>query len=285
VKGGKNITFAHNTVVGDLPSLAYALRVNREGSNPVNQNVFFYNNIWSDPTGTLGAEGSDPGRNDFSDGSPVEVNNLILDNNLYWNGGATIPAGDQVDPKIDDTRRTVANPLLNTNHAAIILPRWNGTSFAGGSATIRQEFERLVKLYGSIPPGSPAVGRADADFAPDDDILGRARSATPDLGAFEKRLSLSGDSGLTTIRLTWPDPQEAAAASLAITYTTGSTTLVDTGIPTLTRAYTLTGLSAYSLYTVTLTARSAGDAILAESDPIVLLTTDRRAYLPLTLKN
>lgn len=284
VKGGRNITFANNTVVGDLPALAYAFRVNREGANPVNQDVFFYNNIWSDPTGTLGAEGSDPGRNDFSDGLPAEVDNLVLDNNLYWNGGAAIPAGDQVDPKVDDARRTVANPLLNTNQSSVTLPRWNGSSFASGNATIRQEFERLVNVYGAIPAASPANGKADLAFAPADDILGRLRGASPDLGAFERQWPLSGSSGQTTIWLSWGDPQEPGAASLAISYTTGTTALSVTGLPTVTRAYTLTGLTAYSLYTVTLTARSAGDAILAESNALVLLTTDLRRYLPFVSK-
>jgi hypothetical protein len=285
VKGGRNITFTNNTVVGDLPALAYAFRINQEGSNPVNENIYFYNNIWADPTGTLGAEGGDPSRNDFSDGSPAEVDNLVLDNNLYWNGGATIPAGDQVDPKIDDARRTIANPLLNTNQASIVLPRWNGSAFASGSTTIRQEFERLVNLYGAIPNASPARGRADPAFAPTDDILGRPRGADPDLGAFERRLSLSGASGLATIWLMWPDPQEPGAASLAITYTSGTTALAVGSIPTTTREYTLTGLSSYTLYTVTLTARGPAGELLAESDPLVLLTTDRRVYLPIVLKS
>jgi hypothetical protein len=283
VKGGKNITFTNNTVVGDLPALAYALRINREGSNPVNQNIVFRNNIWADPTGTMGAEAGG-GTNEFSDGDPSESTNLILDNNLYWNGGAAIPPGDLVSPLIHDARRTVANPLLNFNHASVVLPRWNGSAFASGNATIRQEFERLVNLYATIPTNSPAIGEADPAFAPADDILGRSRGAAPDLGAFERTWSLAGSSGATSIWLTWGDPQEPGAASLAITYTTGTTSLAVGGIPTTTRAYTLTGLSSYTLYTVTLTARNAGNAILAETNPIVLLTTNLHTYLPIILK-
>ncbi len=66
-----------------------------------------------------------------------------------------------------------------------MLPRWNGTAFPSGSATIRQEFERLVALYGAIGVGSPAVGQADPASSPPDDILGRMRDASPDLGAYE----------------------------------------------------------------------------------------------------
>lgn len=183
VKGGRDITFRANTVVGDLPSLAYACRVNREGSNPVNENVAFRNNVWSDPAGTMGAEAAG-GTNEFSDGTPAEVTGLVLDRNLYWNGGAAIPPGDLVSPLVDDAHAVVADPQL-PGQAGIVLPRWNGTAFASGSATIRQEFERLVALYGSIGAGSPAVGQADAASMPPDDILGRPRDASPDLGAYE----------------------------------------------------------------------------------------------------
>jgi hypothetical protein len=184
-KGAQGVLFRHNTVAGDLPSLAYAMRVNREGSNPVNQDLSFLNNIWSDPTGTMGAEQAG-GTNEFADGDPSEAANLRLDRNLYWNGGQPIPPGDLVSPLVHDARRIVANPALPAQ-VAIVLPRWNGSAFPSGSATIRQEFERLVGLYGALPGGSPAIDQADAGAAPADDILGRPRTAGtgPDLGAWE----------------------------------------------------------------------------------------------------
>jgi hypothetical protein len=284
VSGGRDITFVNNTVVGDLPSAAYAFRITQKGSNPRNQNLFFYNNIWSDPTGTMGADSSGA-PNDFSDGDPAEVMNLILDNNLYWNGGAAIPAGDQVHPLTDDAHRVVADPRLNTDQAAVVLPRWNGSAFRSGSASIRQEFQRLVELYGQIPVNSPAAGRANPSFAPAEDILKRSRLASPSLGAYQWGITLAGYSDLTTIWLNWSDARVPNAASLAISYTTAAASQLVTGIPTPTQAYTLTGLLPYSLYAITLTVRDAGNAILTQSNTLNMLTTDRHAYLPIVLRN
>ena len=190
VSGAKNVTFAHNTVAGGLPSSAYAFQIDIKDLNPENQNIYFYNNLWSDPTGTMGANlaGSD---NEFSDGSPADTNNLVLDNNLYWNGAAPIPPGELVSPLVDDAHRVVGDPRLASNVTTTILPRWTGSAFLSGNQSIRQEFVRLVILYGAIAPSSPAVGRANPDYSPIDDILGRIRSAPSDLGAYESNPSLS----------------------------------------------------------------------------------------------
>jgi hypothetical protein len=228
VKGGQDITFRANTVVGNLPSLAYACRVNREGSNPVNENVTLSGNIWSDPTGTMGAE-SGGGTNDFSDGSPSEATGLVLDGNLYWNGGAAIPPGDLVSPLTDDANALVADPQLPAQ-AGIVLPRWNGTAFVSGSATIREEFERLVALYGAIGGASPAAGAADPAFTPHDDVLGRNRDASPDLGAYEANAPAglaiapaSGPSaGGTGVAITGAGFQAAATAAIGGASATGA---------------------------------------------------------------
>jgi hypothetical protein len=189
VKGGKDVTFRHNTVVGDLPALAYAMRLNQEDLNPPNENIRFYGNIWSDPTGTMGAT-SPMGSNDFSDTPIGETASFALDGNLYWNGGAALPydAGELINTT-DDAQALIANPLL-PDLGSVVLPRWVSASgeFADGSATIREAFVRLVTSFGALPGGSPALDAAGPANAPVEDILGRSRAGTgdPDMGAYER---------------------------------------------------------------------------------------------------
>jgi len=187
VKGAAGITFRHNTVVGDLPSLAFAFRLNQEPGNLPNANIRFHNNVWSDPTGTM---------QDFSDtpmpGAP-ETSSFVLDRNLYWNGvGNAIPAdfvNDLINYTNDANGLVMMDPQLPAQ-GAIALPRWNpGTGlFGDGSTTIRAAFVNLVNLYGVPAAGSPVIGAADPANAPADDILGNARSSAgaPDIGAVER---------------------------------------------------------------------------------------------------
>lgn len=184
VKGGRDITFRNNTVAGDLPALAFAMRLNQEGSNPVNDNVFFYNNIWSDPTGTMGA--SFGGSNDFSDTPPGETSTFELDNNLYWNGGAALPEdpGETINPS-DDNAAIEGDPLLG-GQGSLIVPHYDpATGFADGSSSIREAFVRLGTLYGTPGGGSAAFDQANAAESPVDDLFGRARVGATDVGAVE----------------------------------------------------------------------------------------------------
>lgn len=283
VGGGRNVTFNNNTVVGDSPGIAYAMDVYMNGSNPRNENITFYNNIWADPTGTMGAvEPGDRGR--FSKGERSEVQNLVLDGNLYWNGGQTLPGGQLVAPDSDDAHRLVANPGLNSNQGSIVLPRLDQAASLGGGRTIRDEFVRLVEQYGAIPGNSPAVNSAVPSRAPGHDILGRARSGAPDMGAYEgSSVVLTGTAGETTLSLQWTISIEGAA-DLVIEYSSPAG-VERVQLPATATSHTLTGLPLYTVYRVTLLVRDAEGQTLARSNTITLLTTDIHHYLPHVGKN
>ncbi len=147
VQGGREIVFSHNTIVGDLPSRSFAMRLIASDSNPDNENIQLYNNIWSDPTGTMGAEALLDA--DFAE-APVDQNTSVtLDNNLFWNGSSPIPPDiGQFITFTDDVNRIVDDPLLGSQ-ADLVVPHWDGNVFEDESTTIQEAFERLVTLYGT----------------------------------------------------------------------------------------------------------------------------------------
>lgn len=178
IKGGRDITFRHNTVVGDMPGAAFAFRFNQEGANPTNDNIDLYNNIWSDPTGSMG---------DFSDTPTGETTTFNLDNNLYWNGGQAIPSeGADLINVGDDDARVEQDPRLPaiTNLTA---PTWNESTkqFADGSGDICAAFDSLVTRFATPGATSPAIDSARTDQSPQTDILGNTRSGATSIGALE----------------------------------------------------------------------------------------------------
>jgi hypothetical protein len=166
------------------------MRLNTEGANPPNENTHFYNNIWSDPTGTMGAE--NPSRpNDFSDTPPDDTLSFTLSNNLYWNGSEPMPSdSNELINYNDDPHAVVDDPLL-PDQAGMVMPRWDPITnqFAGGSTSIRQAFENLVFMYGVLDRKSPAINAAEAKYSSSEDILGNARpsGSDADMGACEYR--------------------------------------------------------------------------------------------------
>jgi len=179
LKGVANITVRANTITGDFQNSRHGARIGSEGSNPASEDIFFYNNIFSDPLGTMD--------NEFVNGyNSFVLSSFEINNNLYWNNGNSLPSSGILTP-VDDTRALEANPLLETDQSGIVLPVWDAqnSSFLSGSTTIRKEFERLVNNYGAIPSDSPARDSADPSNMPPDDILGTTRDVNPDIGAFE----------------------------------------------------------------------------------------------------
>jgi hypothetical protein len=183
VRGAQDVQFINNTTVGDLPSKWYAYRVFLGDDNPPNKDIVFANNIWSDPTGTMSDEGRGR-RRGVARNNPNETVGLLHVSNLFWNGGKEIPPGRILSPLVEDEGRLVADPGLESDHSDVRLPYWDGERFPSGSASIRQEFLRLVESYGAIPETSPAVDAGDPALAPVDDIRGRRRGV-PDIGAYE----------------------------------------------------------------------------------------------------
>lgn len=181
VHGGRNVTFRANTVAGNLPASAFAAQLVRDSGVAANESVRFFNNIWSDPTGSMG---------NFASGARSTVTGLQNRNNLYWNGGAPIPEQGEALSWRTDPAALIGDPLLPAQRE-INLPVWDAQThrFGGRAATLREAFEALAE-YARPADGSPAIDHATGDQAPLIDLLGRPRGV-PDIGALENH-PLSG---------------------------------------------------------------------------------------------
>nr|MBX2847409.1 hypothetical protein [Acidiferrobacterales bacterium] len=183
VQGSNDITFRFNTVVGDLPARNFAARLLALGSNQNNRNIELSNNIWADPTGSMGTEGF-IGADVFE--SPIGSNDSVLiDNNLYFNGANAIPTDASQDVSVaDDQNAIFANPQLPTQ-TNLVLPTYNGVSFNGGFNTIREVFVGLAISYAKPTQTSAAINQASSGSVPVDDLLGSIRRGSPNIGAFQ----------------------------------------------------------------------------------------------------
>ena len=187
VKGARDINFFNNTISGDLPSNAFAVRITREQKNKKPTNINLYNNIWSDPTGTMG-QGNHEDNLDFSDTLFYQLSEFSLSNNLYWNNGEPLPYSllDKINPSVDN-EQVISNPHLGDT-TELISPVWNKKtqSFDDGSFEIREVFLRLVNFYG-IPEFNYNKREANVNKTlhfPKSDILGKERTMPHTIGAY-----------------------------------------------------------------------------------------------------
>lgn len=172
VKGSRDITFRHNTLIGDLPGNAFATRLNREPGNQQIENIRFRHNIFADPTGSM---------NDFSDTLTADLSSArpsSLLRNLYWNDGNAMPFDGTDALNISgDTSRIEQNPLL-PNPTAIQTPHWlpANSQFQGGFTTIAEAFQYFAEQFGMPPQGSPVIASAiEVTDTPTTDLLGNPR--------------------------------------------------------------------------------------------------------------
>ena len=184
-KGGlKNVTTRANTITGQPEIIgfgAYSVICLNIGKNPKQESIHFANNLFCDNLG----EGK---RFSSSNGDCFEEGKLFASNNLYWTDGGIFrdEPNDTFTAK-RDANAVLGDPKLPDVPERILLPRFDCSvgQFPSGNTTIRQEFERLVKSYAVPGKGSAAIGQANPENMPKNDILGRPRSENPTIGCYE----------------------------------------------------------------------------------------------------
>jgi hypothetical protein len=174
-----------------------------------------------------------------------------VDHNLYW------PA-----------------PPKNTN-AADSAPITGNPRFVHAAG---RDFH-LLSTSAAIDVGVPV-----AQVPVDKDGVTRPREAAYDVGAYEfvPALSLYATPGNYSLQLGWSVNTTLPVTStwqIAYSGPLGDQPSPITGIATAARAYTLTGLTNYTHYTVALTALLGGTPIM--SDTVTAMPTDRLMFLPM----
>jgi MYXO-CTERM domain-containing protein len=187
-KGAEGITVRANTLVGPFTASAFGFRIGTEGQNPQVKNFTVTNDLFDDPTGAM--------QQVFTIYGDVLLSSVALQHDLFWNAGQPLPTTGAVTPAMD-AQKVVGDPQLQPSHAGIVLPRWDATksAFLSGSTTIPDEFARLVQAYGGLTKTSAAVDAADPAQMPAEDILGHARDAKPDIGAYEYGATMPAPDG------------------------------------------------------------------------------------------
>jgi hypothetical protein len=139
-----------------------------------------------------------------------------------------------------------------------------------------------------LRPDSPAIdtGFTLREFNYDIAHTTRPQIAGWDVGAYEAvpELVLRGSPADRAIHLTWDvNMSLPSTGTWHIDYYTTATSAPFTATDpfSTTRAYTLTGLTNYQWYTVTLNALVDSTSFL--SDTVRVMPTDRLVYLPLVL--
>jgi hypothetical protein len=209
--------------------------------------------------------------------------NGVFRNNLVVNSGPAREGSDAV----------VQNVEFSHNG-------WFGspTSFASGNDVVGSGdpgFESTAQHDYHLKSNSPAIDRGTGvgvlvDFEGDS----RSAGAGPDLGADEyapllQLRAIPRDGGA---QLDWPGPALPNVASYAVVYSaaTGASNASQgaspiANLPVNTRSFTMTGLTNYKAYVVTVVARDGSGTDLLVSNSVTVFPTDRFVFLPSMLRN
>jgi hypothetical protein len=217
-------------------------------------------------------------------------NNIVLNNHSY-RGSILITtptsAGFESDYNVVMDRFSTEGE----GNTRLTLAQWQALGYDQHSiiATPSQLFVNSSAADYHLTPSSPAIDKGTLLNDVPTDLEGNPRPSgiTHDIGAYEFQppLVLSGKPGNQTIYLNWSLNTTLPAGSVwRITYysQTVASTVSFSNIVSPTRAYTLTSLTNYFWYTVTLNAMQGATPFLP--DTVRVMPTDRFVYLPLVLK-
>ncbi len=178
ILGSRRIHLRANTFRGNANS-SFRLfgRARKESLNPPCTDLFYYNNVFLDPTNTTGH---------LIKGTSSDIEYGAISSNLYWWGGASIPTdSEDYFNFYNDPQAIVSDPLLGSPAQPLPLPIWTGSVFAGGHGSVSEVHAAFVETYARPSATSPVVDAADPAHMPVDDIVGKTRDAAPDIGAYE----------------------------------------------------------------------------------------------------
>ncbi len=223
-----------------------------------------------------------------------DTNNKLFNNIIYnyhgWRGSITI--GSPTLSGFESDYNVVMDRFsTDDGDTRITLAQWQALGHDQHSiiATPSQLFVNASAADYHLTPGSPTIDKGTLLNDVPTDLEGTLRPSgiAYDIGAYEFQpaLVLSGKPGDQIIYLNWSlNTTLPAGSTWRIDYgsQTGTAYLPITGILSPTRAYTLTGLTNYVLYTVTLNAML--DSTPTLTDTVRVMPTNIFVYLPLVLK-
>ena len=236
----------------------------------------------------------------FNDVANIDLRNNLIYGTLPYNGGAndarcvmdqgasSFAVRDNNLYYEEDPNQPFTGSQYGVGGWDTFISEWDSWRAASGFETHSPQPQKPLFVDSAngdfnLRAGSPAIDAGALIPGIDDDYYGTA----PDIGAFEftPALLLYGAPADQAIHLTWEvDTTLPATTTWRINYyAIPANVLTATNPLSTTRAYTLTGLTNYAWYTVTLNALV--DTTVLLSDTVQVMPTDISVYLPFVLRN
>jgi parallel beta-helix repeat protein len=223
-----------------------------------------------------------------------DTNNRVFNNILYnehsWRGSISI-ASSTLPGFASDYNVVMDRFSSDDGDTRISLVEWQQLGYDLHSiiATPPELFMDAVAGDYHLKQGSPAIDQGTPLAEVTQDLQGNPRPAGSafDIGAYEftPSLALHALPGDQRILLTWTTNSQPPAGSeweIAYSGPSGDQPSPIQNIPLAARNYTLSGLTNYAMYTITLNAVLGDAAIL--SDTLQAMPTDHVLYIP-TIQN